>query len=53
VIGEVQEIWLKAVLLKDDGSLRLDQAGLVAAGGLDHYYGLEFLSALPYAKPKM
>lgn len=53
VIGEVQEIWLKAVLLKDDGSLRLDQAGIVAAGGLDHYYSLEFLAALPYAKPKM
>jgi flavin reductase (DIM6/NTAB) family NADH-FMN oxidoreductase RutF len=51
VIGEVQEIWLKAEILEADGSLRPDKAQLLAVAGLDHYYLPSFLAALPYAKP--
>ncbi len=51
IIGEVIEIWLKPELLEADGSLRPDQAQLLAVAGLDHYYLPKFLASMPYAKP--
>jgi flavin reductase (DIM6/NTAB) family NADH-FMN oxidoreductase RutF len=50
VIGQVQEIWIKAELLEADGSIRPDKADLTAVVGLDQYFTTHFVTQLPYAK---
>ena len=51
VIGAVEQVFLDAALIGEDGFIDLHAAGSVASCGLDAYYTVSPLDRLAYAKP--
>jgi flavin reductase (DIM6/NTAB) family NADH-FMN oxidoreductase RutF len=52
VVGRIVELFLPDGLVAADGMLDLEQAGIVATGGLDAYYTGHLAARLPYARVK-
>jgi hypothetical protein len=50
LVGKVEEIYLPAEVLADDGSLNLNDAGTVCLSGLDTYHTAHEISAYAYAR---
>ena len=52
IIGRVELVDLPVGALSDDGSINLPELGSLASTALDTYFSLNYLTKLPYAKPK-
>lgn len=51
VLGEIQQLYIKDELLKDDGFVSLSEGNIVTINGLDSYQKTSPLNRLKYAKP--
>lgn len=53
LIGSIQTIEVPDSAVLEDGFVNISEAGTVAVGGLDGYFGLQPLARLSYAKPDL
>jgi flavin reductase (DIM6/NTAB) family NADH-FMN oxidoreductase RutF len=51
LIGAIQQVWLKAEALREDGFIDLNLLGTVTVSGLDEYHIGKKIGKLGYAKP--
>ena len=51
IIGRIDQLYIEAGLVSENGDLDLARAEVVALSGLDRYFSANFLGKLPYAKP--
>lgn len=51
IVGEIQDVYVKAEALSDTGFISLEKLGTVTVSGLDEYHVGKKLARLAYAKP--
>lgn len=51
IIGKIEEVILDEEHLNEDGILQLNNTGSMGVNGLETYYEVKKVDALPYAKP--
>lgn len=51
IIADIEEVWVQANAVEEDGFIALDKVGSITVSGLDSYHSTSKLGRLPYAKP--
>lgn len=51
IIASIEEVWVDANTVEEDGFIALDKVGSLTVSGLDSYHSTNKLERLPYAKP--
>ncbi|WP_339904384.1 flavin reductase, partial [uncultured Cyclobacterium sp.] len=50
IVANIEEVWVAADAVEDDGFIELDKIGTITVSGLDSYHSTSKLDRLPYAK---